>query len=248
MDAEAFATVTAESLRQMGGGTAVTAPEWLGDRRYRLLERLEPGGRVWRAQDAETDRTVVVRLHRPITERARRQAFLRDAEILRGIEHHGVVTVHDFGIEDGVPYLVMEELDGIPLSHLAGGSGGLVPAPLLVSIAAQVARALLACHLAGVTHGGLDMAAVMLLPDGAVKVTQFAPGRVSGPGGARRRSAGTGRGAAATGGRHHAVGASAATAAVAASAQKPPDRFRHSPQQTSVPASQLPDGGLEAAP
>ncbi|MEV0633888.1 SAV_2336 N-terminal domain-related protein [Streptomyces sp. NPDC050619] len=184
LDEEAFATVSAESVRQLGGEveaveTPVSVPPGVGGH-YRLLERLSPNGALWRARDTDANRTVAVRLHRPITDPERREAFLRDARILGSVEHPGVVTVHDFGIEDDTPYVVMEYLTGIPLNSLAGPNGYRLPPPLLLSIGEQLGRALLACHTAGVTHGGLEMSRVVLLPDGTVKLSQFAPGRTSG--------------------------------------------------------------------
>ncbi|WP_257003645.1 SAV_2336 N-terminal domain-related protein [Streptomyces sp. SA15] len=182
VDGEAFATVSPESVRQLGGEaeTPVSVPPGVGGR-YRLLERISPSGALWRARDTEADRTVVVRLHRPVTDPDRREAFLRDARILQSFEHPGVVTVHDFGIEDDTPFVVMEYLDGIPLNALAAVGGYRLPPPLLVSIGDQLARALLACHEAGITHGGLEMTRVVLLPDGTVKLSLFSPGRTSGP-------------------------------------------------------------------
>ncbi|MGP4011105.1 SAV_2336 N-terminal domain-related protein [Streptomyces sp. 4N124] len=183
VDGEAFATVTTESVRQLtggGAGASGSVPPVLAGR-YRMLGRFRQGGTLWQAQDTEADRSVVIRWQRPITDPDRREAFLRDARILQGIKHPGVVTVHDFGIEDDTPYVVMEHLDGIPLNTMAAPGGYRLPPPLLVSIGTQLARALLTCHRSGITHGGLEMGRVVLLPDGTVKLSLFTPGRTSGP-------------------------------------------------------------------
>ncbi|MDO0932892.1 SAV_2336 N-terminal domain-related protein [Streptomyces sp. DG2A-72] len=183
VDGEAFATVTTESVRQLtggGAGTSGSVPPVLAGR-YRMLGLFRPDGTLWRAHDTEADRTVVIRRQRPVTDPERREAFLREARILKGIDHPGVVTVHDFGIEDGTPYVVMEHLDGIPLNAMAAVGGYELPYPLLVSIGTQLARALLTCHMSGITHGGLEMGRVVLLPDGTVKLSHFTPGRTAGP-------------------------------------------------------------------
>ncbi|MGW0187740.1 SAV_2336 N-terminal domain-related protein [Streptomyces sp. NPDC003362] len=178
---EAFATVSQEALRQLTGG-AVPVPPGVGGR-YRPRRRLNPAGTLWQAEDTEANRTVALRLHGRITDPARRNAFLRDARRLTRIRHRNVVAVHDFGIEDDVPYVVMEHLDGIALNSLAAPNGYRLPPPLFAAVGAQLAQALTAVHDAGLTHGGLGMSRVLLLPDGTAKLTLFEPGRTSGPAG-----------------------------------------------------------------
>ncbi|MGW1747897.1 SAV_2336 N-terminal domain-related protein [Streptomyces sp. NPDC002092] len=171
-DGEAFATVRPESARQLSGagGAQFPAPGRLGSR-YRVVRRLGPTGSLWEALDTEENRTVVLRLHEPVTDPARREAFLRDARLLRDLNQRNVVTVHDFGVEDDVPYVVMEHLDGLALNSLAAPSGYRLPAPLTVSLGWQLAQALGALHKAGFAHVGLDMTKVLLLPDGTAKLT-----------------------------------------------------------------------------
>ncbi|MEV5309395.1 SAV_2336 N-terminal domain-related protein [Streptomyces sp. NPDC052610] len=178
---EAFATVSQEALRQLTGG-AVPVPPGVGGR-YRPRRRLNPAGTLWQAEDTEANRTVALRLHGRITDPARRNAFLRDARRLARVRHRNVVAVHDFGIEDDVPYVVMEHLDGIALNSLAAPNGYRLPPPLFAAVGAQLAKALTAVHDAGLTHGGLGMSRVLLLPDGTAKLTLFEPGRTSGPAG-----------------------------------------------------------------
>ncbi|MFF4355593.1 SAV_2336 N-terminal domain-related protein [Streptomyces sp. NPDC001604] len=181
-DGEAFATVRPESARQLSGagGAPPPVPAGLGSR-YRLIRRLKPTRSLWEAQDTEENRAVVLRLHEPVSDRAWREAFLRDAARLRDLDHRNVVTVHDFGIDDEVPYVVMEYLDGLPLNSLAAPFGYRLPGPLTVSVGSQLADALSAVHAAGLTHGGLHMSRVVLLSDGTVKLSLFEPGRASGP-------------------------------------------------------------------
>ncbi|MFC9059204.1 SAV_2336 N-terminal domain-related protein, partial [Streptomyces sp. NPDC057074] len=183
---EAFAAITRESARQLAAPGRPEGPSpfppALGAR-YRPARRLAPTGRMWLAEDTETNRTVTVRLHDPDRDPASRRAFLRDARRLTEITHPNVVAVLDAGIEDDVPYVVMEHLDGVALHTLARSDGRRLPAPLVVSVGAQLARGLTALHRAGVTHGGLEASRVVLLPDGTVRLSLFEPGRVSGPSG-----------------------------------------------------------------
>ncbi|MGC9437646.1 SAV_2336 N-terminal domain-related protein [Streptomyces sp. WG5] len=183
---EPFASIRRDSARQLAARERTPAaspfPPALGAR-YRPVRRLTPTGRMWLAEDTETNRTVTVRLHAADTDPASREAFLRDAHRLTQIAHPNVVTFLDRGIEDDIPYTVMEHLDGIALNTLVRSGGRRLPTPLTVSVGAQLARALTAVHEAGVTHGGLETSRVVLLPDGTVRLSRFEPGRTSGPAG-----------------------------------------------------------------
>ncbi|MFE7272075.1 SAV_2336 N-terminal domain-related protein [Streptomyces sp. NPDC057623] len=191
VDAEPFATVRPESVRALGGGGRAPvpgpgsgpgspqepAPRFVGGR-YRLLEKLAPHSEQWRAQDTEADRIVTVRLLKPITTPDWRAAFHRGAQVLRDVDDRHVATVHDFGFDAESAYLVTEYLDGTDLNSLVAGSGYDLPAPLLMSVAAQLTQAVMALHDAGVAHGGLAMSRVVLLPDGTLKLAPT--GRPSG--------------------------------------------------------------------
>ncbi|MFE0803950.1 SAV_2336 N-terminal domain-related protein [Streptomyces sp. NPDC058812] len=183
---ESFAAISQESARQLAARERPPAASPFPravSARYRPVRRLAPTGRMWLAEDTGANRTVTVRLHDANTDPASREAFLRDARRLTEITHPNVVTVLDRGIEDDIPYVVMEHLDGIALNALTRSGGRRLPVPLTVSVGAQLAAALTALHEAGVTHGGLEASRVVLLPDGTVRLSLFEPGRTSGPAG-----------------------------------------------------------------
>ncbi|WKX08828.1 SAV_2336 N-terminal domain-related protein [Streptomyces sp. NL15-2K] len=175
---EPIATVTPRTRDRLVGVEPGRRPA-LGAR-YRILERLGPSGSLWRAEDTERRRSVVVRLHSMPSEPERLQAFLRATEALAALDHPNVVAVHDHGVEDGQRYVVMEYLDGISLNSLVSPGGYRLPAPLLVSLGRQLADALTAVHEGGVAHGALDMTKVLILPDGTAKLTLFDLGQASG--------------------------------------------------------------------
>ncbi|MFJ4332624.1 SAV_2336 N-terminal domain-related protein [Streptomyces sp. NPDC088935] len=193
---ESFAAISEESARQLTVRERTPArspfPAALGAR-YRPTRRLTPSGRIWLAEDTgpqqaapgptAANRTVAIRLHRTDSDPASHRAFLRDARRLTRLSHPNLVTVLDAGVEDDVPYVVMEHLDGIALSALTRSDDPRLPVPLTVSVGAQLARALTALHRAGVAHGGLKASRVVLLPDGTVRLSLFEPGRAAGPAG-----------------------------------------------------------------
>ncbi|MYW65518.1 hypothetical protein GTY65_15830 [Streptomyces sp. SID8379] len=167
---EAFAAVRVESVRRMAGAGTRALPD-----RYRLGRRLR-GGMVRMAHDLRLDRPVLVKLHAAPD----RDAFLRDARVLAGIDHPGVARLLDFGFtEDGDPYTVVEHLEGIPLDSLVPSDAyrlHQLPGDLLGRITQSLAHALTTVHEAGCAHGRIGLPRVMLLPDGTVKLSLFEPG------------------------------------------------------------------------
>ncbi|MFG2883225.1 SAV_2336 N-terminal domain-related protein [Streptomyces sp. NPDC048297] len=187
-DGEAFATVRRETAglltgRMSGwlsGRTAAPAGLFGG---HRLVRRLSPGGSVWLAERVADKERVALRLLEPVTDPARQEAFLQDAARLRELTHPNVVAVHDAGFAGDVPYVAMEYVDGIALKALESLNGYLIPPPLVACVGIGLARAVTALHAAGVTHGGIGMSRIMLLPNGTARLIPFAPGRTSGPAG-----------------------------------------------------------------
>jgi eukaryotic-like serine/threonine-protein kinase len=151
---------------------------WAGTRlagRYRLAERIGVGGmaEVWRGQDEVLARSVAVKLidHALLADEAFRRRFRAEAQAAAGLSHPNVVTVHDYGEEDGTPYIVMELLGGETLAdRLSAGPLGLETA---AAVCGQTAAALAAAHDAGLVHRDVKPANVFLTRGGGVKVLDF---------------------------------------------------------------------------
>ncbi|TKA11826.1 serine/threonine protein kinase [Actinacidiphila oryziradicis] len=142
--------------------------------RYELGRLLGRGGmgEVWAAHDTVIRRQVAIKLlQRQSSDDV--ELFFREARTAGGLNHPGVVTVHDLGQDtDGTLYLVMELLAGRDLSAILGQDGPPTIADA-VDWTAQTADALAAAHAAGVIHRDLKPANLMLTPVGAVKVLDF---------------------------------------------------------------------------
>jgi tRNA A-37 threonylcarbamoyl transferase component Bud32/tetratricopeptide (TPR) repeat protein len=170
--------------------------------RYRLLDVIGRGGmgEVWRARDESLGRQVAVKClkplgpyHDPSLARVLRERFRREARVAAGLSHRGVTVVHDFGESDGVPYLVMEFLEGRDLSRLLrDNKGHPLPVEDVEDIAAQVAAALAYTHRQGVVHRDLKPANVVRLTDGTVKICDFGIARLGDDIGFTVRLTGTG--------------------------------------------------------
>jgi serine/threonine protein kinase/Tol biopolymer transport system component len=147
---------------------------------YKIVRRLGAGGmgEVWRAVDERLGRDVAIKLlarGRSSPERALR--MLREAQAASGLNHPGIVTVHDIGEVNGHPYLVMELVEGKRFSDL----GRVEPAEAL-RLCALAADALGAAHERGILHRDVKSDNLMCLPDGRVKVLDFGLAKAMGAG------------------------------------------------------------------
>ncbi|MEU2612639.1 serine/threonine-protein kinase [Micromonospora sp. NPDC007271] len=160
------------------GGPVRDGARLLGER-YRLIEQLGAGGMsvVWRGYDEVLGRQVAVKVlaSRLASDKAFRHRIRIEAQAAARLCHHNITNVYDYGEseQDGltVPYVVMELVDGGPLSSRLG-RGGQLPWREAVTIGAEVASALATAHARGVVHRDVTPGNVMLTPTG-VKVVDF---------------------------------------------------------------------------
>ena len=144
--------------------------------RYRLNVRIGAGGmgEVWRGTDEVLGRTVAVKAMLPgvATDPGFAQRFLSEATAMARVNHPGVASIHDYGSDAGVTYLVMEFVDGESLAGLLGRVGRLGPADAM-RVIAQAAEGLQAVHAAGLVHRDIKPANLLIRRDGQVVVTDF---------------------------------------------------------------------------
>jgi len=169
---EPFAAVREESVRRLGGGSPPQPGGGLVLGRYRLVRRLGRASNVMLARDTRADRSVAVYVYSPVGQEWH-QRFLQVARVLAGVEHPNVLAVYDFGVEDGIPYLVTEFMEGLTVAELTAEGGFGLPFSLLAPLAQQVARGLKAVHEQGVAHGRLTPNGLLVRPDGTVKIAYF---------------------------------------------------------------------------
>jgi len=146
--------------------------------RYRLTDRIAAGGmgEVWRGEDDLLTRSVAVKLLP--TGRAGDEAFLArfraEARYAASLSHPGIARVYDYGesAEFGGAYLVMELVNGEPLSAILARAGRLSPDATL-DIIGQAARALDAAHQAGIVHRDIKPGNLLVAAGGTTKITDF---------------------------------------------------------------------------
>jgi serine/threonine-protein kinase len=112
-----------------------------------------------------------------------RERFRAEARYAASLSHPGIARVYDYGEsiagaggEDlpmaGGAYLVMELVEGEPLSATLAREGRMTPAATL-DIVAQAARALAVAHEAGIAHRDIKPGNLLITRDGQVKITDF---------------------------------------------------------------------------
>jgi serine/threonine protein kinase/formylglycine-generating enzyme required for sulfatase activity len=126
--------------------------------RYRIIKILGSGGMgiVLEAVDEALHRSVAVKVMLEFRRQsaAMRSRFLREARLVASLRHSHIVTIHDIGFEDEIPYFVMEKLEGETLATLLDRRGQL-PAEDVIEIALQVAGGLAYAHSQGLWHRDL---------------------------------------------------------------------------------------------
>src|SRR5258706_2175217 len=143
--------------------------------RYQLHTMLGRGGMatVWAAHDVRLDRAVAVKIV-DVDKSADLlgvQQLDREARIVARLAHPNIVTVYDVGTDCGLPYLVMEMVDGANLQQQL--VRGPLPLQEVVRIAVQVCDALEAAHGAGLVHCDIKPGNLLLTGTGAVKLCDF---------------------------------------------------------------------------
>ncbi len=170
-------------------GAVPLAPPQAGDEigrlaHYRVLKRLGAGGmgQVFLAVDTLLERRVALKVMLPAlaAEAVHRDRFLREARAAAALTHDHVVTIHQVGEADGVPYLAMQLLEGESLEDYLRRGKSLTPGQVC-RIGREAANGLAAAHAKGLVHRDVKPANLWLeAPRGRVKLLDFGLARPTG--------------------------------------------------------------------
>ncbi|MDQ3957571.1 MAG: Stk1 family PASTA domain-containing Ser/Thr kinase [Actinomycetota bacterium] len=158
-----------------------------GDRtyggRYVVVEPVGSGGmaEVYRARDDLLGRDVAVKVlsDRLSRDRSFVERFKREAQAAANLNHPNIVSLYDYGSDEGAYYIVMEYIEGKSLGELVAEGGALLP-ERAAEITADVAAALERAHSSGLVHRDIKPTNIMVTSTGQTKVTDFGIARALG--------------------------------------------------------------------
>jgi serine/threonine-protein kinase len=143
--------------------------------RYELLKRLGAGGmgEVFRARDHDLHRDVAIKFlpARFVADPDRLARFTQEARAASSLNHPAIVTIHEIGETAGLPYIVMELVEGRTLRAVIA-EGRMAPRRVL-DLGTQIAEGLAKAHAAGIVHRDLKPDNVMVTRDGFAKILDF---------------------------------------------------------------------------
>ncbi len=128
-------------------------------------------GDVYEAQDRQLERRVAVKVYRAASP-ADRARFDAEVRVLAGLNHPGLVRVYDAGPHGDDAYVVLELIDGPPLSDIMTKRGAL-PSDEVALLGADLADALAYIHGHGVVHRDVTPSNVLCAPDGRPRLVDF---------------------------------------------------------------------------
>src|SRR5438105_9729134 len=141
---------------------------------YRVIERIGRGGmaEVYKAHHSALDRYVAIKVLPEFfaDNLAFRERFRQEARSIARLNHPNILSVFDFGDQDGAPYLVMELLEGGTLADILSGP---VDLEEVVRILRPLASALDYAHSHGILHRDLKPSNVLRNADGAPVLADF---------------------------------------------------------------------------
>jgi WD40 repeat protein/tRNA A-37 threonylcarbamoyl transferase component Bud32 len=158
-------------------GSTSEAQEAVGRKigKFEVIDLVGTGafGSVYKARDPELDRTVAVKVPRAgnITSARDLDRFLREARSAAQLRHPAIVSIHEVGQQDGLPYLVSDYVQGVTLADVL--SSRRVTPHEAARLAASVATALQFAHEHGVIHRDVKPSNIMIGDDGAPHLMDF---------------------------------------------------------------------------
>ncbi|MBQ4507235.1 MAG: Stk1 family PASTA domain-containing Ser/Thr kinase [Firmicutes bacterium] len=144
--------------------------------RYELIEKIGEGGMavVFKAKDRLLGRMVAIKILRPeyTNDKLFVESFRRESQIAANLVHPNIVNIYDVGKQGNIYYIVMELIEGEPLSDIIKKHGALEPR-WACNIARQVASALAMAHKHHLIHRDIKPHNIMITSEGTAKITDF---------------------------------------------------------------------------
>lgn len=154
-----FVTISPDTIKTMIG-TKLNG-------RYEVREHIGEGATstVYRGMDTMLDREVALKVLLPHVRETTRKRFFQEANAAARLNHPNIMAIYDRGEHQGRHFLVIEYVDGKPLTDY-------IPAPpdVVVAIGMQMAAALEYAHERDIIHRDIKPANIKVTPEGKVKI------------------------------------------------------------------------------
>ena len=143
--------------------------------RYEITGFVGAGGmgEVYRARDPRLDRDVGIKILPAAADITNDQLarFEREARAVAALNHPNILSIHDIGLQDGLPFVVSELLDGETLR--ATLDRGPLSSREALDLARQIAVGLAAAHAKGIVHRDIKPENLFVTPEGLLKILDF---------------------------------------------------------------------------
>ena len=144
--------------------------------RYEIIEKIVEGGMavVYKAKDRLLNRYVAIKILRPefVKDEQFVENFRKESQAAAGLSHPNIVNVYDVGKEGNIHFIVMELIDGKPLSQVIDETGRL-DYKEAISISRQVASALSLAHKNQIIHRDVKPHNILITSTGTAKLADF---------------------------------------------------------------------------
>ncbi len=148
---------------------------------YHIVGKLGGGGMglVYDAEDSRLGRHVALKFIPDdlVNDKKAMDRFLREARAASQLNHPGICTIYDIEEMNGLPFIVMEKLEGVSLKDRL--RGGPMDIDEILDVGIQVADALAACHEKGIIHRDIKPANIFITNTGQVKILDFGLAKLS---------------------------------------------------------------------
>jgi putative two-component system response regulator len=147
---------------------------------YRIVEYVGKGGmaEVYKGYHEGLDRTVAIKILPDffVDDRSSRDRFHQEARSIARLNHPNILRIFDFGEDDGVPYLVLEFIEG---DTLADRLGKPMPLESVVKLLTPIASALDHAHSEGLLHRDVKPSNILMRTDGTPMLADFGLARMA---------------------------------------------------------------------
>ena len=144
--------------------------------RYEIIEKIGEGGMavVYKAKDRLLNRYVAIKILRPEFTKDEQfiENFRKESQAAAGLSNPNIVNVYDVGREGNINFIVMELIDGKPLSQVIEEKGKL-DYKEAISITRQVASALSLAHKNQIIHRDVKPHNILITSQGTAKLADF---------------------------------------------------------------------------